>query len=424
MPIRKHSFRRRSYPWRMDEEQSPAQPDGQDPGGEPSGSPWMYGPPWQYWSGRQAMPPHWPGGPAWHGNPPWQGKQRFLFRRFARFVAFLALIFVLGVAGLSFLFSRTLHRPGIAAVGVLIVSILIIIGSVMFAISRAARSFARSMEPLARVMAAADAVSEGNLNTRVPEDAPGEFGRLQVAFNRMVTELQRTDQQRRNLTADVAHELRTPLHVIQGNLEGILDGVYPADTAQVELLLDETRQLARLVEDLRTLSLAEAGQLPLHFEAIDVNDLLQDVATSFSGQAESAGVALAAEIHGSLLTIQGDPGRLDQVLSNLVANALRHTPAGGSIHLRAEPLPGDPPHLRITVTDTGSGIPAEDLPFIFDRFWRGDRARQKDGQGSTGLGLAITRQLVQAHGGRIAVESRPGEGTVFTIDLPAGPAPD
>jgi two-component system OmpR family sensor kinase/two-component system sensor histidine kinase BaeS len=282
----------------------------------------------------------------------------------------------------------------------------------------AARVFRRVATPLADVMAAADAVADGDLSVRVPVYGPGEFSRLAASFNRMVEELERADQRRRNLTADVAHELRTPLHIIQGNLEGILDGVYEPTEEHVNATLDETRLLARLVDDLRTLSLAEAGQLPLTLESADVAELLADVGTSFSGQAEAAGIALRVETQGdpSALRVTADVGRLDQVLGNLVSNALRHTSAGRSVTLWAKPVPGG---VRIVVRDTGQGIPAEDLPFIFDRFWRGDRSRSHAGGAGSGLGLAIARQLIQAHGGRINVESKIGEGTTFTIDLPA-----
>ena len=188
----------------------------------------------------------------------------------------------------------------------------------------------------------------------------------------MVAELDLADQRRRTLTADVAHELRTPLQVIQGNLEGVLDGVYTATPEHIEATLAETRLLARLVEDLRVLSQAEAGQLPMAREPVDVGELLEDVATSFSGQAQAAGIDLTTTVERPPLTVAGDSGRLDQVLGNLVANALRHTPRGGWISLRAQGSNGT---ATIEVADTGEGIPPEDIPFIFDRFWRGDRAR-------------------------------------------------
>jgi two-component system sensor histidine kinase BaeS len=340
-------------------------------------------------------------------------KRRSLFHHFGRFVLGGLLFFLLGMAGLAYLFTRLFGGGSQATLLTWLVGLLLAISFPILVIAFAIRTFRRYVNPLARVMAAADAVAEGDFSVRVPEGGPGEFARLASSFNRMVAELERSDQLRRDLTADVAHELRTPLHIIQGNLEGLLDGVYQPTGEQLNLLLDETRQLTRLVEDLRTLSLAEAGQLSLQREAVNVGELLSDAATSFSAAAEDAGVEVKVEVasESNPLVITGDAGRLDQVLSNLVDNALRHTPKGGLISLRASPAAEG---VCIQVCDNGSGIPAGDLPNIFDRFWRGDSARR----GSTGLGLAIARQLIQAHGGTIAVESQPEHGTTFTITIP------
>jgi len=352
-------------------------------------------------------------------QPPWQSKRRFLFLRFASIFFAVLLLFLLGMGALAFLLTHLFGGGEQATLMVWLAGCGLALLFPFMGVMLVLRSVSRFMNPLARLMAAADAVAEGDLTVRVSEEGRGEFHRLVQSFNRMVSELERSDRLRRNLTADVAHELRTPLHIIQGNLEGIQDGVYRPDDEQINLLLDETRQLSRLVEDLRTLSLAEAGQLPLKKEEVDLDDLLSDVATSFSGQAEAAGVDLAVDLpasDGPPRIMQGDAGRLDQVLSNLVANALRHTPPGGRITLKVAAAPEG---FRLQVCDNGSGIPAADLPFIFDRFWHGDPARPDSRDSSSGLGLAIARQLIQAHGGRISVESQLNQGTTFTIDLPA-----
>jgi two-component system OmpR family sensor kinase/two-component system sensor histidine kinase BaeS len=272
--------------------------------------------------------------------------------------------------------------------------------------------------PLRQIFNAIDSVAEGDLTVRVPEDNSPQFGELIKRFNKMVVELERSDQQRRNLTADIAHELRTPLHIIQGNLEGILDGVYQPSSDQIEDTLDEVNLMTRLVNDLQTLSLAESGQLPLHPTRFLLADLIQDIASSFSSQAASLGVDLKTSISEPDLELSADYDRLNQVLSNLVSNALRHTPENGTVTIETAAGTGEERSIRILVKDTGSGIPPEDLPFVFDRFWRGDRSRSD--RTHSGLGLAITRQLVQAHGGTIQVYSDgiPGNGTTFVIDLP------
>jgi len=361
-------------------------------------------------------------------QPPWQHEPMMApdFRRkmrsmFLRFMGFL-LVLALPMVGLGIFFGTLISNAGsppprlfvflgaVCGFPLLIVLIIGAIGSVVF----------RSLgTPLASIMAAADAVADGDLSTRVEEKGPGEFRRMAYSFNRMTEELERADQQRRNLTADVAHELRTPLHILQGNLEGLIDGVYQPTPEHIQVMLDETQMLSRLVEDLQTLSLAEAGQLRLQEEPVDIAELLGDVKTSFSGPMEAAGIDLVVQIVGlpDELTVMGDAERLDQVLNNLMGNALRHTPAGGSILLKAAATPGE---IQITVRDTGEGISPEDLPYVFNRFWRADKSRQRQSGTGSGLGLAIAKQFVQAHGGHISVESQLGSGTTFTIDLPQG----
>lgn len=360
----------------------------------------------------------------WHTTNRWEPSPRhrrrgmFFLLRFAVAFAVMTLLAIAGLSVLGFLISRLFNigRPiaqyvwlGSCGLAIIIPLVLLIFG----------RRFFRNMgTPLVTIMAAFDAVAGGDMTVRVPENYPSEFGQLARSFNRMVVELARADEQRRHLTADVAHELRTPLHIIQGNLEGIIDGVYSPSADHIGTTLEETRLLARLVDDLQTLSLAETGQLALTWETVDISELLEDVQTSFSGQAEAAGIALHVDVVGEKqqLTIQADRDRLDQVLGNLVTNALRYTQTGGKITLHAEPNTGG---VRIIVQDTGEGISSVDLPYIFDRFWRSDRSRSHLAGAGSGLGLAISKQLILAHNGTISVDSLPGQGTTFAIDLPA-----
>ena len=360
--------------------------------------------------------------PPWHtGPPPWIAermlKRRVLLKRFIFSLLPVMLVLLTGLGVVYWVLFQILAvkmpPPGLfllllCGAPTALVTATLIAGGI---------AFRRIGTPLADVMAAADAVAAGDFSARVRENVPGEFGQLARSFNNMAAGLAQSEQQRRNLTADVAHELRTPLQIIQGNLESILDGVYEPSREILASTLEETRLLSRLVKDLQTLSLAEAGQLPLHPQPLFAADLLADVQTSFSGQAAIMGIELTCEVDPDApLNLLGDPDRLDQVLSNLVANALRHTPTGGKISLRAHSLPG---LVRLEVQDSGSGIAPADLPFIFDRFYRADPARLRQPGGGSGLGLAIARQLVQAHAGQIRVSSALGQGSTFQVDLPA-----
>jgi two-component system OmpR family sensor kinase/two-component system sensor histidine kinase BaeS len=276
----------------------------------------------------------------------------------------------------------------------------------------------RLSRPLIRLTQAAQTVAAGDLSARVDNRGVREIAELGQAFNTMADSLVQADQQRRQLTADVAHELRTPLSIIRGRLEGMQDGIYTATPEQIGVLLDETALLERLIEDLRLLALADAGQLPLYPEPFDPAALLHDVARSFAPQAQAGGVVLQVQATPGLPEVQADPQRIAQVLGNLVSNALRHTPAGGTITLQAGWAPGPGrTALVLAVADTGSGIAPADLPRIFDRFWRADRARTRAG-GGAGLGLVIARRIVEAHGGRIWAASAPGQGTTISFSLP------
>ena len=270
-------------------------------------------------------------------------------------------------------------------------------------------------KPLEQLFKTINAVEAGDLSARVPENNSDMFSDLIKRFNRMVGELERAEQQRRNLTADIAHELRTPLHIIQGNLEGIGDGIYEPTPEHIQDTLDETHLLARLVNDLQTLSLAETGQLPLHPTRFLLADLIQDLTSSFASQAASQGIDLTTVIADPYQHITADYDRINQVLSNLVSNALRHTPENGFISIETRSASSPERSVRITVKDSGEGIASEDLPFIFDRFWRADKSRSD--RVHSGLGLAITKQLIHAHHGTIEAQSEIGQGTTFVIEL-------
>ena len=268
--------------------------------------------------------------------------------------------------------------------------------------------------PLRRLTAAARGVAAGDLRARSGLTGRDELARVGAAFDDMAAGLQAQEAARRNLFADIAHELRTPVTVIEGNLEAMLDGVYDRSDETLRATLDRAQGLHRLVEDIRDLSLADVGKLHLSVEQVSLERVLGDATSAMRGQAQAKGVAL--ELAPASGLAMADEARLRQVLANLLDNAVRHTPAEGSITIRSGPAGAAT--CWIEVTDTGEGISAEDLPHIFDRFYRGTDASGRKTRGS-GLGLAIARALITAMGGQLTAAGTPGEGSTFRIELRA-----
>ena len=360
-------------------------------------------------------PPWWPEGEPWppRGGPPWRRvPRRFFFRMASLFGA----LFFLTVAGCTAAFWL-----GAAALGYLelppgpeglwqgagLLGLALGGGAIVITV----RGLRRLAAPVEDLIEAAGRVESGDYATRVSERGPAGLAGLARSFNSMAARLERDAAQRRNLLADLTHELKTPLTVIRGTLEGIQDGMYPADPSRLGPVLEEVQQLTRLIDDLQLLGLAEAGALQLQREETDLGELVHEVAASFRPQAEAAGIQIAVEMDTAAPPAQVDPARIRGVLANLIANALRYTPRGGEIrlHVGGEAERGK---AVLEISDTGAGIAPELSPRAFDRF-----AKSADSPGR-GLGLAIARDLVRAHGGEITLGSEPGMGTRFRIELP------
>ena len=359
---------------------------------------------------RRSRPPWWPEGEPFPPTGPtaWRGMRRRFLRRVGLFVAvFFGLVFAanaIAVALLSGRFGPGPRRGFGAPVAILGLALFV----AFVAIGRAVRRMAR---PMGDLMEAADRVAAGDYAVRVDERGPGEMRRLARAFNAMTGRLEANEKQRRDLLADIAHELRTPLSVIQGNAEGILDGLYPPDAAHLEPVVEEIRVMSRLLDDLQTLSTAEAGALRLHREPADPADLAREAVAAFRSTAEAAGVSVELRVAAGLSELDVDPVRIGQVISNLLRNALQHTPRGGSVVVAADEAEGGA--VAFSVEDTGTGIAPDALPRVFDRFVKAADS------GGAGLGLAIARSLVEAHGGEISASSRPGAGTTMRFVLPS-----
>jgi len=370
-------------------------------------------PPW--WPEGEAWPPEgWPkggAGPAWGlGWGGGGGGLPFLVAVVVRAFGFLllsiALVTLLGYVGAAVVGVAT------APIGVLLAGLVGIV--VLVAGLRLAwRAFRRAGRPLERLVAAAGRVEAGDYTVRVPEDGAAGLRSLARAFNQMSARLEEGDAARRSFLVDVSHELRTPITIIRGQVEAITDGIYPADAEHLRPIMAQTALLERLVEDLRTVSLAESGALQLRREPVDLVALARNVTEGFMPRADAAGLRLRFEAAGGQPAIAVDPALIRRVLANLVTNALRHTPAGGEVIVM---IAADGGMQRLTITDTGPGIPAELRPRIFERFVRGP------GSDGSGLGLAIARDLVAAHGGSIRAEDAPGGGARLVVELPAAPA--
>jgi len=271
--------------------------------------------------------------------------------------------------------------------------------------------------PIRELTQATHAVSEGNLLQRVTVRSNDELGELARAFNKMSAELSRSVNARKQMTADVAHELRTPLSLILGHAEAVHDGVLPPTRENFEIVREEAVRLEHLVNDLRILSLADAGELTINLQTIEPERLINDVASRYQVETQKKKIPITVDAAPHLPSLEADPGRMTQVLTNIMDNALRHTPEGGKIVLSTKQAGNV---IEISVQDGGPGVSPEDLDRIFERFYRSDSARQRDADfpGGSGLGLAIAKSIVQAHGGQISAESEAGKGLRVVIHLP------
>src|SRR2546423_8619234 len=359
---------------------------------------WHQRPSW--WPENEPFPPQ-----RWGGAPWARGG---VMRRMAMFFVAAALLSVVGATFLFWTLATALGAPDVVGNIARGVALLVILYGFLFT----ARSLRRLAAPVGDVIEAVGRVADGDLTTRVRERGARDARALARAFNAMTSRLEAGEEQRRRLLADVSHELRTPLSVVQGNLEALVDGVHPADEAHLAAILDETKVLSRLVEDLRTLSLAESGALALHREAIDVGAVVRETVESFASQAEPAGVVIDAQVATGLPQVDADPVRAREILANLVANALRYTPRGGHVSVSAH---AEEPAVVFDVRDTGAGIAPEMLGRIFERFYKSAESR------GAGLGLAIAKQLVEAHGGEISGTRGVGPGNGIRLTLPGQP---
>lgn len=270
------------------------------------------------------------------------------------------------------------------------------------------------IRPIRTLISGARHISQGNLGHRIDVHSHDEIGELADSFNSMAASLEKGEQSRRQMTADIAHELRTPLTVIDGIVNGIVDDVFPPDQEHLSSIIEQTSSLTHLISDLRDISLAETGGLKLELSQTDIKELINKVVTGFQASAEEKGINLTFNAESRVKEIEIDSFRIEQVVSNLIRNAIRHVSSGGGIDVN---LTDAGSGIIISVLDTGEGISADDLPHVFERFYRSGSSRSRE-NGGTGLGLAIVKQMTEAHGGNVSIESVPGKGATFRVFLP------
>ena len=361
-------------------------------------------------------PPWWPENEEW---PPrrWRYMRRgpffrrmgcvFVLFTFFAFIGFLALLRFALAPFIEFHGAPPLARPDfIFPFG--LVGFFILLSALFWG----GRTLRRMSMPLDDLLDASNKVADGDYSVRVEAKGTPEIYSLMQGFNSMAERLQANDQQRRNMLADVSHELRTPITVIQGNVEGILDGLYPADEERLKSIIEETQVLSRLVDDLRTLALAESGALHLRREPTDLAELTRDAVSGFESQAKEKEIRLELSV-AEIDELRVDPQRVREVLLNLISNALRYTSRGGVIKVGfTESASSTEKTAVVFVEDNGPGIESADLPHVFERFYKSSDS------GGMGLGLSIAKYLVEAHGGRIWAESELGKGTKISFTLP------
>jgi len=367
------------------------------------------------WYRMQSRPPWWPPNEPWpprHGAYAWRRRRARFARRMALVFACFVVLSVIGAINVASWILAALkgspYLPSTTTVTAIPFMFAVAIAFVIVA-GGALTLMRRVGVPLTDVVSAAGRVATGDYGVRLGEQGPASLRSVARAFNSMTAQLQAQDEQRRHLMADIAHELRTPLTVMQGQLEGLVDGIYARDDARLNDVLGQARLLGRLVEDLSTLAHAERGTLALRKEPTDLGALIDDAATALAVEAAARHISIRVADHKELPLVDVDPLRIREVLTNLLSNALRHSADGATVTIDVEPRRDE---IAVSVRDTGVGIPPDDLPRIFDRFYKGPAS-----QGS-GLGLTIARNFVDAHGGRLSAESRVGEGTVMTFTLP------